>query len=66
MTWKDYLIMYLIINFAVFSSLMIFRIVDNYARYKRTKKVLDEIQSTINSEIEFRNIVTKLKMDGDF
>lgn len=66
MNWLDYVYIYLVVSVAVFTSLLFFRILDNYARYKRQKALLEELKETIESEIEFRRIVSKLNMEGEF
>jgi hypothetical protein len=64
-TWREYLFIYLIINLSVFSSLLFFRIYDNYVRFKKAKETIETLREQIESELEFRNIISKIDLDGD-
>ena len=65
MTWVDYLFIYVVVTIAVTTTLLLFRAVDMHIRYQKAKKLIDEIVETIESEKKFKDIVSKIDLDGD-
>jgi hypothetical protein len=64
-TWVDYLFIYVVVTIAVTTTLLLFRAIDMNIRYQKAKKLIEEISETIESEMKFKDIVSKLDMDGD-
>jgi hypothetical protein len=54
-----------VVTIAVTTTLLLFRAIDMNIRYQKAKKLIEEISETIESEMKFKDIVSKLDMDGD-
>ena len=65
MNWIDYVFIYLVVNLSVVTSMLFFRIYDNYVRFKKAKETIEILREQIESELEFRNIVSKIDLDGN-
>ena len=65
MNWIDYVFIYLVVNLSVVTSMLFFRIYDNYVRFKKAKETIEMLREQIESELEFRNIVSKIDLDGN-
>jgi hypothetical protein len=63
--WIDYVFIYLVVNLSVVTSMLFFRIYDNYVRFKKAKETIEMLREQIESELEFRNIVSKIDLDGN-